>query len=317
MVTNTHPPVDDALKAIAEIAPKFTSDEKVPGKADVKEIFSSHVQGISRFGSLRYVTHSDKDGDTGLLILVRDNQIVTQIHLRPRTVGGHTLNHAGGIQRIGRFLVIPLEPMADGQNVSLVTFWDLANPEKPDEIEAIAIPCCMHKAGSAGIANLGTGVGQRWYVATCDNGLINVFVSEDFPSRPFAFQFCCRLTHSYESFCLLADKLERLFALGFRRENDTFGPDLIDVFEIDLCAQTLNPSGQRHLITSGTLRGDVHFRWGAGLEIEDDGRLTVLATKRNFDSLFLTEEEKDKLIRQEIDPALLDLRFHINLFEHH
>jgi hypothetical protein len=314
---NTHPPVDDGLKAIAEIASKFTSDEKVPGQAEVNEIFFSHVQGISRFGSLRYVTHSDKDGDTGLLILVRDKRIVTQIHLRPRTIDGPALNHAGGIQRIGRFLVIPLEPMADGANGSQVTFWDLANPEKPDEIESIAIPCRTHKAGSAGIANLGTGIDQKWYVATCDNGFVKVYVSDDFPKRPFVFQFSRSLTHSYESFCLLGDKRQRLFALGFRRENDTVGPDLIDVYEIDLRGQTLNPSGQRHLTTSGTLEGDVHFRWGAGLEIEDDGRLTVLATKRNFNSLFLTEEERNHLVRQDVNPALLDLRFHINLFEHH
>jgi hypothetical protein len=313
---NTHPPVDDALKAIADIVPRFTSDEEVPGKAEVHEIIASHVQGISRLGSLTYVTHSDKDGDTGLLVLVRNKQIVTQIHLPPRKIDGHTLNHPGGIQRIGRFLVIPLEPTADGENVSQVTFWDLANPEKPDEIKPIAIPCHKHKAGSAGIANVGADGDQVWCVATCDNGLVKVYISPDFPNRPFAFQFDCSLSHSYESFCLLGDNLERLFALGFRREQDFSGPDLIDVFEVDLHARTLNPAGRRHLVTSGTLHGDVHFRWGAGLEIEDDGRLTVLATKRNFNGLFLTEAERDRFLQQGADLTLFDLHFHINLFEH-
>jgi hypothetical protein len=186
---DTHPSVKDARQAIADIVPRFTSDEEVPGKADVEEIRDSHAQGIATLGRLRYVTHSDKKGDTGLLILVRDNQIVTQIHLRPRTIDGHTLNHAGGIQRIGRFLVIPLEPMTDGANVSQVTFWSLADPEHPEEIEGLAIPCHKHKAGSAGIANLGADSDQQWYLATCDNGLVKVYASSNFPNRPFTYQF--------------------------------------------------------------------------------------------------------------------------------
>ena len=315
MNDNRHPPVDDGLNVIDGIVQRFTSDEEVPGRAEVGDTLASHAQGIARYGRLRYVTHSDKKSAAGVLIVVRDKQIITQIHLPPRTLDNQALNHAGGIQRIGRFLVMPLEPMADAA-VSLLTFWDLGNPEAPCEIEALAIPSNTRKAGSAGIANVGSGTAERWYVAACDNGHITVYSSPAFPAKPFTLAFEDSLRHSYESVCLVGDRLNKLYALAFRREHAIVGRDLIDVFTIDVQKGKLNPIKRLHQITSGTLKGDVHFRWGAGIDIEDDGQITVLATKRNFDSLFLTTAERAMLEARGADLAVLDRRFHINLFSH-
>lgn len=316
MADNTHPVIADALKAIADIPTKFTTDEAIPGSADVGETIDSHVQGIARLGDVRYLTHSDKLGTKGLLILVRDQKIVAQIHLTERIVDGHPLNHAGGLQRIGRYVVIPLEAMPDGQNVSRVTFWDLADPAAPKEVEAIAFECHTHKAGSAGIANVGSGHGRRWYVATCDNGLVSVYASPDFPNKSFTFVFDVKLPNTYESFCLVSDTTGTLYALGFRSEFDVVIRDLVDVFVVDAAAHTLRPAGQRHLVTNGVIGEDVHFRWGAGVEIEADGRLTVMGTKRNFNSIFLEDADRARLAHPQVERAIIDRRFHINLFEH-
>src|SRR5689334_6650726 len=98
MADNTHPVIADALQAIADIPRKYTADEAVPGSAEVGEKVDSHVQGIARLGEIRYLTHSDKLSTKGLLILVRNQEILDQVHLTERFLQGHALNHAGGLQ---------------------------------------------------------------------------------------------------------------------------------------------------------------------------------------------------------------------------
>jgi hypothetical protein len=316
LADNTHPRIADALRAIADIPTTFTADEAIPGAADVGETVQSHVQGIARLGALYYLTHSDAQSTQGLLMLVRDQSILDQIHLPERVLNGHPLNHAGGLQRIGRYLAIPLEPMDEGANGSRVSFWDIGDPLAPIEIEDIAIECPTQKAGSAGIAHVDAEPNHGWYVATCDNGLVSVYESTCFPGEPFVFRFTRRLPHSYESFCLLSDTTGLLYALGFRSDFAGVIRDLMDVFVVDLTAQDLRPVAHRHLITNGVIGEDVHFRWGSGLEIEVDGRLTVMGTKRNFNSIFLEDADRDRLAQPHVDRAIIDRRFHINLFEH-
>src|SRR5262249_8195769 len=106
---------------------------------------------------------------------------------------------ATGVRRRRRFQSLRLVPNPTFGPGCRVTFWDLADPVAPKEIEAIAIECHEQKAGSVGIANVGSANDQRWYVATCDNGLVSVYKASDFPHQSFAFEFACKLSHSYES----------------------------------------------------------------------------------------------------------------------
>ena len=173
-------------------------------------------------------------------------------------------------------------------------FWDLADPLAPKEIEGISIECHNRKPVRQDRQRRHRQRSGRWHVATCDNGLVSVYKSADFPHQSFAFEFDCKPSHSYESFCLLSDTSGTLLRSRFqriRRGHPRF-------------ARRLRRRSGRPCTAAGRAsspdqqRGDWRrcpFRWGVGLEIEADGRVTVMGTKRNFDSIFLDEVDRDRL----------------------
>jgi hypothetical protein len=187
MGANTNPKVTSALDLVNALPDRFTSDFEMEGSPGV-EVVRSHVQGIARKGSYYLLTHSALDEPSGLLLVATDKKVVQRIRLPMAPIGGAVLNHPGGCQLIGDYLVIPFE--AVDRNVSRVSIFDVTSPERPSELTVPApIERGDRKAGAAGIANLTLDGGERWYLAVYDNGRVDHFASNGgaFPDSEWRF----------------------------------------------------------------------------------------------------------------------------------
>src|SRR5262249_4404980 len=160
MANNTNPKVRSVLDVFSAIPEKHTSEDAIVG-APHTDVVESHIQGIARKGSHYLLTHSDVHGECALLLAVDETKKSQAIPLPVPPVKGSTLNHAGGCQLIGDYLVIPFEAVHD--NVSRVSFFDVSQPGQPVELTTPA-PIIRedHRAGAAGVANLSVNGTEFW-----------------------------------------------------------------------------------------------------------------------------------------------------------
>lgn len=278
MTSNTNPKTPDVRDCFNAIRHTRPLDTVVVGNPHV-EVVKSHVQGVATLGDGYLLTHSNVEGDAGRLLVVDGQRNATTVVLPALTLDGVSLNHPGGCQRVGDFLIIPFEAVQ--KNVSRVSVFDLSAPTRPIELTTPA-PIERHdrKAGAAGVANVTIAGSEFWFLGVYDNGRVDVFRSDGraFPNTEFTLQFVSSIPDGYESFCLVAEASNDLFAIGFRR--DSRGQDKADLYMIHLDTARLELLASRRFVTNG-LR-TVHFRWGAGLAIHADGTFAIVATGRNF-----------------------------------
>ncbi len=285
MVSNTNPKVGNVLALFNAIPRRRRADLEIAGNPGV-EVVKSHIQGIARHGDGYLLTYSNVQGDRGRLLVVDSQLKARSIALPPFSLDGAVLNHPGGCQAIGDYLVIPFEAVE--KNVSRVSVFDVSVPGQPVELTTPA-PVERHdqKAGAAGIASLTIDGVEYWYLAIYDNGRVDIHRSDGrpFPDTEFSFQFRRTIPDGYESFCLVAEETNRLFAVAFRL--DSISRDKADLYAIHLDTQKVELLESRRFLTNGLL--NVHFRWGGGLDIRSRDELAILATSRNFLPFLLAE----------------------------
>ncbi|MGH9140889.1 MAG: hypothetical protein ACRD2I_07085, partial [Vicinamibacterales bacterium] len=276
MVANTNPKVSNALDVFNAVPQKHTSEIEILGKPHT-DVVESHVQGVAKKGDHYLLTHSDVHGESGLLLVSDDAKTTQTIPLPVPSIAGAVLNHVGGCQLIGDYLVIPFEAVT--HNVSRVSCFNVSVPGQPVELSKPApIKRDDHKAGAAGIANVTVDGTELWYLAAYDNGRVDIYGSDGhaFPDTEFSCLFTTSIPNGYESLCLFAETSNQLFGIGFRR--DSLGRDKGDLYRVHLDTRCLELLESNHFVTNG-LR-NVHFRWGAGIDIRSANDLALLSTGR-------------------------------------
>lgn len=312
MADNTNPKIRAALDLFNAVPRRHPADVEISGSPGI-EVVKSHIQGIAKHRDGYLLTHSDVQGDRGHLLAVDGRLHATSIALPPFTLDGAPLNHPGGCQAIGDYLVIPFE--ATTRNVSRISIFDVSAPTQPVELATPApIERRTQKAGAAGIANVTIDGTEYWFLAVYDNGRVDVYRSDGrpFPGTEFTCQFTATIPDGYESFCLVAEDTNRLFAVGFRL--DSISRDKADLYAIHLDTARLELLESRRFLTHAVL--NVHFRWGGGLDIRSRDELAMLATSRNFLPFLAQVAEGERNSRASAAPGapLLAPHCHVNTF---
>ncbi|HEV8397740.1 MAG TPA: hypothetical protein VGQ37_25835 [Vicinamibacterales bacterium] len=280
-LANTNPKLKNLSKAFASIPNRYSTDTTVFGSTNVKLDFNSHVQGIARAGRSLIVTHSDANEPSGLYLLIEGDAIACTRRLPPARDRNPYLNHCGGCQRIGDYLVIPNEAIFDP--LSRVSFFDISDLSTPRELTSPPPIDFNRKTGAAGVANVTRDGVEYWYLAAYDNGHVMFYKSDGqaFPTTVFGFEFEKEIMDGYQSFCLLADSDNRLYAFGFRL--DASFRDWVDVWEVLPESTCIEIRASRQFRTNGVR--NVHFRWGAGVDIPSEDRIELLSTGHVFSRL--------------------------------
>jgi len=305
MANNANPKVGTALDVFKAIPQRHTSEIEIIATPHT-DVVESHVQGVVRKGNFYLITHSDVHADAGLLLIADATKNATTMPLKVPSIGGAALNHPGGCQLVGDYLLVPFE--AVHQNVSRISFFDVSDPATPAELSRPApITRTDRKAGAAGIANVTVDGTEFWYLAAYDNGRMEIYRSDGnaFPDTEFGLVFTKQLPDGYESFCLFAEQSNQLFGIGFRR--DSLGRDKADLYHIHLDTEQLELFESTHFFAN--VWRNVHFRWGAGLDIRSTTELAILATGRNFLPLSLPEQGGSTVGAVEAAPNILEAAF--------
>ena len=276
---NTNPKIQDLEAVFRRLPKKYASEEVVFGSSVVDIDPNSHVQGVALAGRSIIFTHSDAQCESGLYMLGEGGNVVARVRLPAARTSPPFLNHCGGCQRLGDYLVIPNEAIFNP--LSRISFFDISDPYNPTLLASPSIDR-PRKTGAAGIANVIMDGVEYWFLALYDNGHVDYYKSDGtpFPNTRFSpvFGEGTDVTNGYQSFCLVADSDERLFAMGFRL--DALFRDWVDVHEVDLGTGQLRPFASRHFVTNGART--VHFRWGTGIDIASANQLLLISTGQLF-----------------------------------
>ena len=199
--------------------------------------------------------------------------------------------HPGGIQTIGDYLLVPNEQEASA-TISLYDLRALAVGELR-RVESFDLQV-NHKAGALGITSYEDKHGNAYYVlvvahldgansiyyiyqASAENGIENA-----------AFQQVGRFTldKDFQGFGLVTESGTNciyLVGLWSTAEGASYA-DYAYLYEVDTDTWSLGQELDfHHLVSTGGNVGvmGVHFRYGAGISISEDGELTISATERN------------------------------------
>lgn len=265
-----------------------------------------HLQGVQlRFDAAagRHVAFLSHDSETvAYLVVVEFPAVlpgagrVIHVHEFPSDGQSPPLRHAGGMQLAGDVLAIGLE---DNQQKtrSEIQFWDVSQPERPNELESLAIrrsgPARQQTAGAVGI--LRREKDHLLAVANWDSRAIDFYVSGDKPLADPRCRFGLqarwqdaaaeksdwqpdRQFAPYQAVNLLADAKQNVFLVGFATE--PAGRDVVDLFSVDIS----QPPGKllRKLARKPiALAGENHFVYAGGAWIHK-GRMSILSSPREL-----------------------------------
>lgn len=282
--------------------------EGFPGKNRA----DNHLQGVQRFGDFLYCTGADLTEHIAHLFIVR-----LQTDASGAPTGGtlerivaldRALPHPGGLQRLGNVLVVPLQGEKADQDSKLV-FVQISDPANPVSLggKTTIERKGRKKAGAAALARLPDGrILAGGWSEEGKRGLLDLYLSESSDLadgfRPGAvtcdFSGMVSPEAAYQSIAFMQPERRTgpggepetcVRIVGLRstqqRVSDWFkGSNFADLYELRIPDATLAawPSGVAALslvrskaFTFGKLDGN--FSAAAGLNLEDDGRLTLYA----------------------------------------
>lgn len=295
--------VEQALNAVNKSGKFYYLEGKCDGLPQ-GIIPDAHVQGVASYNDYIIMTHSAQklDGDGWLVILNKKSNKIVQ---RVKTPVLREINHPGGIQQIGNYLAVSLEPHYPKSKLktSFILFYDLrqlSDTQPPILLEKPIITRKDKKAGAVGITTYKEEGIDKFLVAVYDNGSVDFYKSNgkllSDPECNFEFISSCNYTGA-DNLCLVTDKQEKVYMIGLRSRMETRDlifvktdvpvADYVDLYLIDTSTMTINPIAQNiHFISNDKMLANevgVHFRYGAGIRIVSPQNIEVLATQRNFE----------------------------------
>lgn len=199
--------------------------------------------------------------------------------------------HPGGVQVFGDYLLVPSEQEA-AAHIALYDLRSLAVGElRRVETFDLAV---NHKAGAVGITSYRDADNREFYVMIVAhlNGVNTVYHIYTAPAEngietaAFTEVGSFASEKDFQGFGLVTEaQSNRVYMVGLwsPSEGATFA-DYAYLYELNTSDWSISPEiAQVHLISSGALPGvmGVHFRYGAGVLVTEEGRLLLSATERN------------------------------------
>ncbi|MGV8174762.1 MAG: hypothetical protein ACP5OU_03575 [Methanothrix sp.] len=265
-----NPKLENVIEAYNKI------QDNIPGKyltSDVPLSSGGHIQGIAKYFNFKIISHSNDSDKRGYLCIYFLDKYKNKLEV-PDT------NHPGGIQIIGDVLVVPVE----GANSSTIHFYRLDLMTEYNPIPDLLL-YSLHlnkRCGGLGITNFTSNNIELYLLATYDNGAIDLYVSKEFPGHNWELKASRLCKESgYSEICLLTEVNQTVYMIGFRTthiptKNDMptdYYDDYMDIYRINTNDWTITPLEDlsRHMIFkfkgTDSMYG-VHFRWGAGIDID-------------------------------------------------
>ena len=301
---DANPQLDDPLQAFENIPSNARKIEFCRRNAEFSN--GGHFQGIQSFfdSSLnKQICFLSRDSDSKAYFItvafdpglqnvgeIRHFQYLPSDGKRP------PLRHPGGMQLIGKYLVVGVEDNQDKRR-SQVQFWDVSDPCAPKQRTPLAVirESSTPKDKTAGAV----GIVKRAHdhllvVANWGAKALDFYVSNGLPLGDDAcrFTFTVRWTGdgankdswepnenwgNYQGVNLVCDRDFNVFLLGFSTTG--VGEDFIDLFSIDLSKDPLNiirKLGAKQMV----LQGGAHFQHSGGVSITSSTELSCYATER-------------------------------------
>lgn len=301
---DANPQLDDPVRAFENIPANGRRMEvrrrntELPG--------GGHFQGIQSFfdsSRNKQVCFLSRDSDSKAYFITvafdavpRSHGEIRHVQYLPSDGNQPPLRHPGGMQLIGKYLVIGVE---DSQNKcrSQVQFWDVSDPLAPKQRTSLTVvrESSIPKDKTAGAV----GIVQRardhvLVVANWDAKALDFYASNGSALDDEGCQFTsmARWTAdeankdrwepndnwgNYQGVNLVCDRDFNIFLLGFSTTGA--GEDLIDLFSVDLSKDPRNII--RKLSTKRmVLKGGAHFRYSGGIFIASSTELLCYATER-------------------------------------
>ena len=264
----------------------------------ISNIGFEHVQGYTQYqdgSDYTYLfTHS---GGKGYLLTTTgtDDKNTKTIEM------DKDFSHPGGIQAIGKYLLIPCEK----DSGSKIYVYDIKEKElkQPIKFKGKKNGELKHKSGSLGITDFEID-GTRYYlllacaitkdptkcycyIAKADDEITNVefssigdFILEDTKKDEKKDLEC-------QGIGLVTDGGNgNVYLIALYSQGKSTYSDYAFLFKITATTSSIENEeiDYRHFTSKGGLlgTGGTHFRWGAGIRITPSGRLVLLATSRNI-----------------------------------
>jgi hypothetical protein len=266
---------------------------ELTGRAVSYDVGKCHFQGFTQYGSAPYflATYNVLTADYAHIISADEAYGASGY-----ATYGQGWRHPGGIQTIGDYLLVPSEK----DDESLIAMYDLRGvcvKELP-RVEQFLLQL-EHKAGCLGIvtyADPSSRLDEYYLLIVGDGATYHVYKSQNdtavkLPDAKF---------NPVGSFTLKDGKKDidcqgfglvtggddpRVYMIALMTfDLGTGNEDWGYLYEIDTTTWQPKELVSRHFYSKGGLPGldGVHFRWGAGIQVTENGQLVLLATARNL-----------------------------------
>ena len=281
-----NPVLDNVPGAFERIATRGTT--VAIDRKDVVLPTGGHFQGIQRLSDRRLVITSSSQSEAYLVICDLDAGETRGRANPPVRLGRSPMDHAGGCQAVGNYLVVGVEDDAWRRN-SEIQFWNLSS--QPVLLTALTIPRSgaekVSTAGAVGISSYRSGAALS--VATWDADTIDFYVNAADPFHMTRSRFDFRATWwksgadkaawidagfgSYQCTNLVSQRDGKLYLIGFHRNGTD---DWMDLFSVDLDAP--HPKILRKVASKRMFTSDgCSFSQGAGVYVASETRIEVYA----------------------------------------
>lgn len=199
--------------------------------------------------------------------------------------------HPGGIQVIGDYVFVPSEHESSA-HVALYDLRTLAVGELR-RVERFDLSV-NHKAGALGITSYKDAGGTEYYVLVVahldnENSVYHVYrapAADGIEAASFTEVGSFPCNKDFQGFGLITEEeTNDIYMIGLwsPSEGATFA-DYAYLYKLNAETWTIGePLESIHMVSKGGLPGmmGVHFRYGAGTYVDQDGLLTISATERN------------------------------------
>lgn len=294
MTVGREPALADVPQAFAAVATKGHQID-IAGDPFLGIDAQSHVQGVARYKQWWILSYSHLISDHGYLLAIDADrrQLVSKV-ATPAT----KLDHPGGIQMCGEFLVVPVEKCASGEKGSQILLYDLSKFDGHTwPAPRVIVERSARRCGAAGITLIeypAFGAFPVHLVVGHDNGRLHFYYSNGQPlDGAFVHFEDCFHTEipnaGTEAVALVTGWDRRPYLIALRSAwswAHACFEDHVALYAIDLEHGRLAQIGDaRHLVTDhGAIVGasGVHLRWGAGIRVVSERAIEVLATQQHF-----------------------------------
>ena len=252
----------------------------------------NHIQGYSLY---------DNQDDRAYALLTHSVSTASYAHIAGGPIGENEKwgfktylegwKHPGGIQVIGDYLLVPSEH----ETSSHVALYDLRTLKVKElrRIEPFDL-FAEHKAGSLGITSYTDADGVEYYVMIVahlnnENSVYHVYrapAADGIENAQFTEVGAFPYEKDFQGFGLVTEsETNNIYMIGLwsPSEGATFA-DYAYLYKLNTTTWSIGEElDSIHMVSTGGAPGifGVHFRYGAGVYVNENGELTLSATERN------------------------------------